>query len=252
MNDSPGPDRSISVVVPALNEEGNLEAAVDAVRAALRGRFAAHEILLIDDGSTDRTGALAERLAAGDPAIRAFHNGVRRGLGYSYRRGVEEARCEYVVMVPGDNEIPGESLERMFHAVGSADIIAPYFVNTWVRPWSRRLLSKTFTALVSLLVGVRLHYYNGPCIHRRDLVLAALPETSGFAYMAVLLARLIRSGYSVAEVGVLVGQRAHGRSKAFTLTNVLSIGATLAGLFVELRILRRRWGRRPAVGSSVP
>lgn len=234
-------DCSVSVIMPALNEEGNLAAAVEGVRAALAGRCRQYEILIFDDGSTDRTGRIADTLALSCPEVRVVHNGHTRGLGYSYHRGVELAVCAHVVMVPGDNELPPESLARIVEQVGTADIVVPYFTNLSIRRRSRQILSRAFTWLVNGLFGTRLRYFNGPCIHRRSLALAALPKTSGFAYMAVMLVRLVSSGHTVTEVGVELGKRASGRSKALRLKNVFSVGLSLVALFVEIRLLRRRW-----------
>ena len=243
-------DRSVSVIVPALNEEGNLERTIAAVLAEIEGRLERFEILIYDDASTDRTGVIADALSASRPEIRVVHNARTRGLGYSYRTGVKTAACDYVVMVPGDNEVPRAALAAMFDSIGTADIIAPYFTNSRIRPQGRQNVSRLFTGLVNRIVGVKLRYFNGPCIHRRDLALTSMPATDGFAYMAVLLARLMSSGFSVREIGVPLGERASGSSKAFRMKNVVSVGASLVGLFVELRLLRRRWGMSAMVSST--
>ena len=241
---------TLSVIIPALNEAGNIAATVDAVRSALGSRFARHEILIIDDGSTDATGTLAAELAAADPSVRVIANGRNRGLGYSYRRGVELAQHEYVMMVPGDNEIPGSSLADVFEHVGRADLIVPHFVNREIRPMARRLLSRVFTGLVNALFGLRLSYFNGPCVLRRALALPVLPETSGFAYMAVILVRLIASGATVVEVGTRLGPRNTGKSKALRFGNWVAVGRSLASLFVEIHLRRRRWPRPAAAPHS--
>src|SRR5438132_621669 len=73
--------KSISVIVTALNEEGNLEPTVDSVVRAVSPRFADYEVIVIDDGSTDRTFEIAESLAAENPKIRVHHNPRNLGLG---------------------------------------------------------------------------------------------------------------------------------------------------------------------------
>ena len=103
-------DPSITVIVPALNEEGNIRDTVTSALSALSERFPRHEILIFDDGSTDRTGETADSLVAEYPGVRVIHNEKTRGLGYCYRTGARLASCEYVVMVPGDNEHPADSL----------------------------------------------------------------------------------------------------------------------------------------------
>jgi len=232
--------QTLTVIMPALNEEGNLAAAVSTVLNVIGGRFADYELLVFDDGSTDRTGTIADELAAHNPRIQAIHNPRNMGFGYTYTRGVELARMDYVVMFPGDNEIPRDAIQTILGAVGSADIIVPYVSTPAVRTWSRRLISATFVGLINRLFGLRLRYFNGPCVHRRRLLMSVPMRTHGFAYMAAILIRLIRSGCSYVEVPMRLQIRQHGRSKAFKLKNIASVLATIASLFWEVRIKDRQ------------
>ncbi|MBM4125485.1 MAG: glycosyltransferase family 2 protein, partial [Nitrospira sp.] len=147
---------TLSVIIPALNEEGNLSAAVETVLGAIGDRFADYELLIFDDGSTDRTGAIADQLAARNSHTRVIHNPRNMGFGYNYNRGVELARMEYVTMFPGDNEIPGEAIRTILSAVGSADIVVPYISTPAVRGWSRRVISACFVGVLNILFGLRL------------------------------------------------------------------------------------------------
>ena len=231
--------RTLSVIIPALNEEGNLAAAVATVLDAIGNRFADYELLIFDDGSTDRTGQIADDLATYNSHIRVIHNGRNMGFGYNYTRGVQLARMEYVAMFPGDNEIPGGAIRTILDAVDSADIVVPYISTPAVRAWSRRLVSATFVALVNTLFGLRLRYFNGPCVHRRAQLQSVPMRTHGFAYMAAILVRLIRLGRSYVEVPMPLQAREHGRSKAFRVKNILSVLGTLAELFWEVRVRDR-------------
>lgn len=232
--------RTLTVIIPALNEEGNLSSAVAAVLGAIGNRFTDYELLVFDDGSTDRTGAIADELAAGNPHIRVIHNSRNMGFGYNYSRGVELARMEYVTMFPGDNEIPVDAIRAILDAAGSADIVVPYISTPSVRSGSRRLISASFVTLVNFLFGLRLRYFNGPCVHRRSLLQSVPMRTHGFAYMAAILVRLIRSGCSYIEVPMPLQARRHGRSKAFRLKNIASVLSTLGRLFWEVRVKERR------------
>jgi len=147
---------------------------------------------------------------------------------------------DYVVMFPGDNEIPRDAIQTILGAVGSADIIVPYVSTPAVRTWSRRLISATFVGLINRLFGLRLRYFNGPCVHRRRLLMSVPMRTHGFAYMAAILIRLIRSGCSYVEVPMRLQIRQHGRSKAFKLKNIASVLATIASLYWEVRIKDRQ------------
>jgi len=222
--------------MPALNEEGSLGAAVASVEAALRDRVSAFEILIFNDGSADRTGVIAEELARQNPRIQVIHNGYRMGVGYNYARGVELARHEYVVMIPSDNEVSEDSIRELVNAMGTADLVIAYFVNPWVRPWRRRIVSKAFVWTLDCLFGLRLRYYNGPCIIRTRLIRAIAHYTRGFAYMAAIVVQLLKKGHSFVEVGVRLSERKSGQSKAFSIRNVLSVVRTVLSLFWGVRL----------------
>jgi hypothetical protein len=147
---------------------------------------------------------------------------------------------EYVTMFPGDNEIPGQAMRAILDAVGSADIVVPYISTPAVRDWKRRVISACFVTLLNGLFGLRLRYFNGPCVHRRSLLLSVPMRTHGFAYMASILVRLIRSGCSFVEVPMPLQARQHGRSKAFRVKNIVSVLGTIGELFWEVRVKERR------------
>ncbi|MBI5971563.1 MAG: glycosyltransferase family 2 protein [Deltaproteobacteria bacterium] len=232
---------SISIIVPCLNEEGNLKGAIESIKEALKtaDRFGDCEILIFNDGSTDNTGQVAEEISRAEKNVKVIDNPKNMGFGYNYTEGVRLASKDYTIMVPGDNEIPAQSLARIFSNVGAADIVIPYTANPEVRKFSRRVVSKAFVALINTLFGLNLVYYNGTCVIKSALLKKVPLKTWGFAYMAAILVRLIRSGASYTEVGVDIKPRATGTSKAFAPKNVLSVGRAILTLFWDVRIKDR-------------
>jgi dolichol-phosphate mannosyltransferase len=101
---------TLSVIIPALNEEANIAAATEEVIKTVQERFADYEILLFDDGSTHRTGSIMDQLAAQNPRIRVTHNHQSHELGGVYKQGVAMASFGYILLVPGDNENPGSAI----------------------------------------------------------------------------------------------------------------------------------------------
>lgn len=223
--------KALSIIVPALNEEGNILKTCEGITPLAERYLSDYEILVFDDGSSDRTAEVVKVLRRKNNHVLLFQNPVTRGLGYNYRMGVLKAKCPYAVMVPGDNEIVGNSLEELFKRVGSVDLLISYPSNSHIRPLSRRWLSKGFMTLMNLLFGLKIRYYNGPSVIPTEIARQFVPRTDGFAYMAVTLVRSIKAGYSYQEVPCTLQERQHGKSKAFRLKNVVSVVRDIALLF---------------------
>ena len=228
--------RRISVLVPALNEEGNIAPTVGAIDQALSETCGDWEIIVVNDGSSDATGAVAERLQSENPRVRVLHNPRCMGIGHAYDRGCEVARMDYFVYIPGDNTWPYESCRRLFDQAGSADIVVSYALNPEIRDRSRRLVSRAYTLALNLLFGRNLRYYNGLNIFPTAFVRTRPVKTFGFGFQAEVLLKALAAGLTHVEVGLQIDERAAGSSKAVSLRNILSVTLTVLRLFWEIRL----------------
>lgn len=232
--------KTISVIVPVYMEASNIRAAVQNTAWALNeARVDDYEILIIDclkrDGTHDGTPEIAESLAKQDNRIKVFHNPYIN-LGKKYWMGVDNAMFPYVVMVPGDNELTREVLRDLLAHLGEADILTSYAINSKIRPPMRRIISWLFTSLVNFSTGLNLRYYNGACVHRTDVVRQIKDRNGSFAYMAELLANLIKGGYSYKEIPITLQKRDGGKSTVFKRENFIGVSKTIFGLFWKHRI----------------
>ncbi len=227
---------SITVIVPALNEEGNIVETIREITPILERHFGDYEVFIFDDGSTDRTGTLADELSAKNQKINVIHNPTTMGLGYNYKKGVEKATKDFVMMIPGDNEITGESFEEMFRHLGEKDIVIPHTVNSEIRPLGRQILSTAYTAIINLISGLNVKYYNGTVIHKRDIIQSARIDTDSFAYQSEALVRLIREGRTYVETGMVLKERKAGQSKALRPKNVQRVLKSIWKMFVDIRL----------------
>jgi glycosyltransferase involved in cell wall biosynthesis len=228
------PEPGISFIVPALDEESTLAAAVARCRAAALRHFPAYEIIIVDDGSTDATGAVAEGCATMDPNVRVVHHDRPRNLGFAYKVGVGLARFEHVLMFPGDDEGSDEQLDAVLSRAGAADVVINYIANAEVRGWRRRAVSAAFVGVMNRLFGLGLRYYNGTVLHRTELVRSIPIRTDSFAYQAEALVRVLRAGRRCEEVATAIRPRTGGRSKAFRLRNCMEVALALVRLAWEV------------------
>jgi len=214
---------TLSVVVPALNEEAYLADTVRHIGRAAAACFDDYEIVVVDDGSTDRTGAIADALQAGDAHVRVIHNRTPCGLGGAHRTGLAAATGYYVTRVNGKGGTSPEELRRVWQLKGEADMIVPYTVDATYRPLVRRLISRAFTTLVNLLFGLRLKYYNHFVLHRRELVSSLTLRSDSHALEAEILVKLLKRGHSYVEVGHRDTPDTEHETRAFGIPNVMGV-----------------------------
>jgi glycosyltransferase involved in cell wall biosynthesis len=236
--------KSLSVVMSALNEEKNIVSAIDAMTTVLREEgFTDYEILVFNDGSSDRTGDLAQEAARGDSHIRVIHHAKSLGLAAIAREAVQIATKDYETWFPGDNSVDAESMRSVFRLIGQADIVSAYTANTSSRPFVRRALSRLFTFFINSLFQLHLKYYNGASVFPLKLLREIKIKSNGYGFFAEIYVRLLKLGYSYVEVPFcLCPQDGGSSSKAFSLKNVFYIFKTVAILFLDIYIRRNARG----------
>lgn len=231
----------LSVVVPAFNEEALLADAIRRLHGALAELRLAAEIILVDDGSRDRTPEIADALARELPGLVAVHQ-ANQGIGGAFRTGAARAAGDYLILWPAD--MPAEAADLAPYAAefGRADVIVgcrrrregynPLMqVNSWLYP-----------KLVALLFGLRLRDVNWIHAYRREAFLGIRLTQRGIPMLAEALVRLRDAGASFVEVDVAMKARLGGVPSASRLR---VMWRTLAGLF-SLWWAWRREPRRPA------
>ena len=243
--------RTLSVVVPAYNEMGNLADAVGDVVQALRS-FDDYEVIIVNDGSTDGTGEVADRLAPTLDRVRVIHHERNRGFSASYRTGLANARMAYFTFVPGDHEVAAESVEAIFDAVGKADLVVPYHGTPWNRAWHRRALTWICTTQLNVLFGRDLNYYQGPAVYPTALARVLPNRTGGFFFATEMLVNALLMGYSYVEVPLTHHERTYGQSKAVRPSNIVSAQLTILRLWWSLRVRGGVAARPGAVDASGP
>ncbi len=195
----------LSFFFPALNEEENVAPIVEEALTVLP-RFADDlEITVVDDGSTDRTGAIADELARKDPRVRVIHHGTRRGYGGAVRSGLVAATKPWVFFTDGDRQFALEDLGRLVEAADGADAVVGYRIKR-ADPARRLFVAWVYNRLIRLLFGGG--WRDVDCafkLFRRD-VFARVPlervRSNGAFFSPELLITLRRAGVRVRQVGV--------------------------------------------------
>lgn len=238
----------ITAIMPSLNEEKNLEAAVRNVIAAYERLGIRGEIVIVNDGSTDGTGRLAVELTKVHPFIQVIHHARPEGIGGSFWDGIAAARGEVVVMLPGDGENDAAEILSYLPLMEHVDIVIPYVYNIQVRSTFRRILSNIYRGIINIVFGMTLRYMNGTVMYRKCMFDAIILKNKGFFYQTELLIKCIRAGYLYAEVPYALLQRGGGRSKATTFRSLARVFGAFLSTLVEVYLAPAQPGR-PAAGS---
>jgi glycosyltransferase involved in cell wall biosynthesis len=142
----------ISAVLPAFNEEANLQESVTRVAQALSSCAPNSEIIVVDDGSQDQTAFVLERLARVYPILRVVRHPENRGYGAALRSGFDAARCPWIFMMDADNQFDPSELSLLVDRAAGADIVTGYRKHRR-DPLNRRLNAWAFFTLVRFFFG---------------------------------------------------------------------------------------------------
>jgi glycosyltransferase involved in cell wall biosynthesis len=205
--------RSISVIIPAWNEASRLPATLGRVEKYLRDtNWDFHEIIVVDDGSTDGTAAAATTFCAANPNIRVLRNPGNRGKGYSVRHGMLEARGHWRLFTDADLSAPIEELEKLYKAVekGKDDIaIGSRALDRSLigihQPGMRETMGRIFNGVMRAATGLPIADTQcGFKLFRADVAEAIFPrqKLERFGFDAEILYIAYRRGYGIAEVPV--------------------------------------------------
>jgi len=224
---SPAP-AALSVILPAFNEEALLAGCVHQLHGALTALQVPAEIIIVNDGSRDRTAEIADQLARELPGVVAVHQ-ANQGIGGAFRTGVQRATGEYLMLWPADMPAESADLAPYTAQFGRADVIVGVRQARLGYNPLMRFNAWLYPKLVATLFGLRLRDVNWIQAYRRSWFTRITLTQRGIPMLVEALVRLRDLGASFAEVDVAMKQRLGGVASASrfrvmwrTLTGVLS------------------------------
>lgn len=212
------------LILPTYNEAENLDAIVRAALAQLATTGRDHTILVVDDGSPDGTGQIADRLAEEHEAVRVLHRAHKQGLGRAYLAGFEVALAEgaeLVLEMDADFSHDPADLPRLIAAADDADVVlgSRYVPGGGVDNWGalRRLVSRGGSWYARMLLRVPVRDLTGGFKCFRGHVLETIDlngvHANGYGFQIELTYRAIQAGFSVREIPIRFHERREGHSK---------------------------------------
>ncbi len=229
----------LSVFLPCHNEEGNVQRVVEALECELPKISAQHEIVVVDDGSRDRTGEIADRLAAANPNVRVVHHPINRGYGAAVISGIHACTQPWVVLCDGDGQFAASDISRLVNKVPDYDVVVGRRAHR-ADPLMRRINGKAWTVLMGLLLGIRISDVDcGLKLFRRDLLEGVDLQAKGAMISAELMAQLAGRGANICEVDVRHLPRLTGEQSGASMRVIMRAFKELFLLYGRLRQARR-------------
>jgi dolichol-phosphate mannosyltransferase len=242
----------VVVVIPTYDEAENLAWIVGRMRAAQPDV----DVLVVDDGSPDGTGRIADELAAADPAVGVVHRTSKAGLGAAYLHGFRvalDAGYDVIGEMDADGSHQPEQLHRLLDAVHHADLVLG---SRWVPggsvvnwPVRRELLSRGGNLYVRLLLGIDVRDATAGFRLFRRATLEKIDlqgvQSTGYVFQTDMVARTLAAGLAVREVPIEFVERVRGDSKMSGAVATESLRRITAwGLRQRAAQARHGWGRR--------
>ncbi len=228
----------LSVFLPAHNEEGNIERVVKGFCAELPKIADAYEVIVVDDGSRDRTGVLADQMAAADSHVKVVHHQVNRGYGGAVISGIRAATMPYVLLSDGDGQFDPADVELLAAKVPEYDVVVGRRIHR-ADSFLRRLNGRAWTILIRMMFGLRITDMDcGFKLFRRDLLENMDLQAHGAMITTELMARLAGRHARICEVGVKHLPRTAGEQTGANMKVIARAFKELFELYRELKSAR--------------
>ncbi|MFO8057583.1 MAG: glycosyltransferase family 2 protein [bacterium] len=226
---------SISAVLPAHNEQGNLEGVIGALVPALEKHSSGFEVIVVDDGSADGTFEVASRLAGDDPRIRPVRHEENQGYGAALRTGFDAAQKDWMFFMDADGQFEPADLEKLVRLAGTSRFVAGERTSRQ-DPFHRLLYGRLFSGAMRLLFGIKARDVNCAFkLFQKDIIKGWSFVSRGALINTELFLAARLKGIEPVQVPVTHLPRAAGRSSGGSLPVILRAA-------VEVwRLLARRY-----------
>lgn len=213
--------QSLSIVIMAYNEEASIRAQSEATARFLRRIGLDGQVIIVNDGFSDKTGEIAAELAANDPIYTVVHHHTNLGMGRAIRSGYAAARCEFVSQLPGDGQVTPDTLQRFLPFLPSHDLV----LSTYTKRDDgliRKIVTMGYQLTATAILGNNCAF-TGTMIFRRSWLDKVSLSCESFLVNVELPLKMMQAGVKPAYVTIEALSRAHGRSKVLSVKRVVNV-----------------------------
>jgi glycosyltransferase involved in cell wall biosynthesis len=232
-------DVSISVFFPCYNEQDNVAHVVEQAVAALKKVTADFEVIIVDDGSSDSTGQIADEICDRDGRVKVVHHLTNLGYGAALQSGFKAATKELVFYTDGDGQFDINEMPPLLPLMVEYDVVSCYRLNRR-DPFIRKINGWCWTKLVCLLFGMKICDIDCAFkLYKREIFDNIKLSSTGALIDTEILARAIRKGYRITQVGVHHYPRKAGAQTGANLKVILRAFRELFALRSQIRSEKR-------------
>ena len=231
----------LSVFFPAYNDSGTIASLVITARQAASALTSDFEIIVVNDGSADRTASVVDELARQYPEVRAVHHPVNRGYGGALRSGFAAATKEFVFYTDGDAQYDPAEMSVLWDAMRpGVDLVNGYKISR-SDPFHRIVIGRLYHHIVKLLFGLRVRDVDCDFrLLRRSIFERVRLEKNSGVICLEMMKKIQDEGFAIAEVPVHHYHRTMGKSQFFNFPRIFATGIDVAKLWYALVIRKTR------------
>ena len=215
-------EMQISLFFPVYKDEQTVRVVADKALELLASLDGEHEVIVVDDGSPDRSGEIADQLAEERPCLRVIHHPSNLGYGAAVRSGLAACRFEYICMTDGDDQYEVEDFRKLLRLIDRYDLIIAFRYKRIYSGW-RIFVSWSYNALLRFLFRTPFRDVSTGLRVARKSVLDDIALRANSPFIGAELAiKAMLKGYRVGEVGIQTFPRGFGSGSTTSLPNILA------------------------------
>lgn len=227
--------KSLSVFFPCYNEQDNIEKVVKSAIEVLRPLGIDFEIIIVNDGSRDKTAQIADKLASENKNIKAVHHQANLGYGSALQSGFKAATKEYVFYTDGDGQFDIRELPSLFEYMADYDIVSGCRIKRQDN-LLRKINAFCWTTLVCILFRMRIKDIDGAFkLYKRRIFDDIEMKSTGALINTEIFARAKNKGYKIIQVGVHHYPRTAGKQTGAKLSVILRAFKELFILYKQIK-----------------
>lgn len=226
---------SLTLFFPCYNEESNVGRMIEQAVKVGQEYGVDYEVIVVDDGSSDRTAEIVRAAAETDPRVRLVRHEKNQGYGAALRSGLRSATKDFVFLTDGDNQFQLSDIEKLFSKIDGCDVVAGYRIGRQDKAY-RRFNGALWTRAVRLLFGLGVRDVDCAFkLFRRRCLQGLEIESDHLLIHAEILARLKKKGCRIEEIGIPHYPRTAGKASATALPKVIKSLGELVRLYWRIR-----------------